>query len=98
MTKYHHLTQEEKYIITGHSSSGKTKAEIARLMGRHPSTIRREFRRNATTHDAGYRAEKAHSYATARKRSSRRRSQFSAEDMAEGGCAAASQVQRRAGV
>ena len=82
MSKYHQLTQEERYIITGHSSSGRSKAEIARLMGRHPSTIGREVKRNVTTHDGGYRAQKAHSYATARKRSCRRVSHFSAEDMA----------------
>ena len=82
MSKYHQLTQEERYIITGHSSSGRSKAEIARLMGRHPSTIGREVKRNVTTHDGGYRAQKAHSYATARKRSCRRGSQFTAEDMA----------------
>ena len=35
-----------------------------------------------TTHDADYRAEKAHSYATARRRRCRRGAQFSAADMA----------------
>ena len=51
MSKYRQLTQQERYSITALSMSGKSKAEIARLMDRHPSTIGREFKRNATTHD-----------------------------------------------
>jgi len=61
--------------------SGSSKAEIARLMDRHPSTIGRELRRNVTNHDGKYRAEKAHSYATARRRVCRRVARFSAENM-----------------
>ena len=82
MSKYHQLTQQERYSMTALSMSGKSRAEIAREMGRHPSTISREFRRNATTHDGIYRAEKAQSYATARRRRCRRVAQFSAEQMA----------------
>jgi IS30 family transposase len=62
--------------------AGYTQAQIARLLQRHPSTISRELRRNATRHDGNYRAQKAHSYATARRRRSRRGAQFSAEQMA----------------
>ena len=47
-----------------------------------PYPISRELRRNATTHDGDYRAEKAHSYATARRRRCRRGARFSAENMA----------------
>ena len=82
MSKYHQLTQEERYRITAHRMAGCNQAEIARLLGRHPSTIGRELRRNATAHDGDYRAEKAHSYARARRRRSRRGSQYSAEQMA----------------
>lgn len=82
MSTYHQLTQQERYIITAQRMSGNSQADIARLLGRHPSTIGREVRRNVTTHDGGYRAEKAHSYATARRRRCRRRARFSAEDMA----------------
>jgi transposase, IS30 family len=82
MRSYRQLTQEERYIITAHRMSGNSMAEIARLMDRHPSTIGRELRRNTTTHDGGYRAEKAHSYATARRRRCRRGARFSAEHMA----------------
>jgi len=82
MRSYRQLTQEERYRITAHRMSGFSQAEIARLLDRHPSTIGRELRRNATSHDAGYRAEKAHSYATARRRRCRRGARFSAEHMA----------------
>lgn len=81
MRSYRQLTQEERYIITAHRMSGNSMAEIARLMNRHPSTIGRELRRNVTNHDGKYRAEKAHSYATARRRVCRRVARFSAEDM-----------------
>jgi IS30 family transposase len=51
--------------------------EIAKAMSRSPSTVSRELRRNVTRHDGWYRAEKAHSYATAGGSSQRRRSWFS---------------------
>jgi transposase, IS30 family len=79
---YHQLTQEERYMITAQRMSGNCPATIARLLGRHRSTITRELRRNATHHDGDYRAEKAHSYAVARRRRCRRRPHFSIEDMA----------------
>jgi transposase, IS30 family len=82
MRSYRQLTQEERYRITAHSMSGDSQAEIARMLDRHPSTISRELRRNTTNHDGKYRAEKAHSYATARRRRCRRGARFSAENMA----------------
>lgn len=62
------LTREERYGITAHRMSGDSQAEIARMLERHPSTIGRQLRRNATLHDGDYRAVEAHSYATARLR------------------------------
>lgn len=79
---YHQLTQEERYRITALRMCRCSHAEIARQLQRHPSTIGRELRRNATAHDSDYRAEKAHSYATARRRRCRRAARFSATDMA----------------
>ena len=79
---YHQLTQEERYLITAQRMCGQSPAQIARLLGRHRSTITRELRRNATHHDGLYRAEKAHSYAVARRRRCRRRARFSATDLA----------------
>lgn len=80
---YHQLTQEERYCITAQLLCGHSPADIARSLGRHPSTVSRELRRNATHHDGKYRAEKAHSYAVARRRRCRRRAHFSATDMAK---------------
>lgn len=79
MNKYHQLTQDERYTITGLRLAGFSQAEIARRMGRSPSTISRELRRNRTRHDGFYRAQKAHDYASARRRRGRRRSWFSTE-------------------
>jgi len=79
---YHQLTQEERYAITAQLMCGDSQAEIARALGRDRSTISRELRRNRTHHDGKYRAEKAHSYAVARRRRCRRRPHFSVEDMA----------------
>lgn len=82
MNSYHQLTQDERYAIAGLSLAGYSRADIARCLGRHRSTISRELRRNLTRHDGDYRAEKAHSYAVARRRRCRRRPHFSARDMA----------------
>lgn len=79
---YHQLTQEERYLIAAQRMGGQSSAAIARLLGRHRSTITRELRRNATHHDDRYRAEKAHDYAVARRRRCRRRAHFSAAAMA----------------
>jgi len=74
---YHQLTQEERYRISGALPLEISLREIAEQLGRSPSTISREVRRNATTHDGAYRAEKAQSYAVARRRRARRGPQFS---------------------
>jgi transposase, IS30 family len=79
---YHQLTQEERYAITAQLMCGSSQAQIARLLDRDRSTISRELRRNRTRHDGKYRAEKAHSYAVARRRRCRRRPRFTVEDMA----------------
>jgi IS30 family transposase len=79
---YHQLTQEERYIISAQLMCGHSHAQIARLLQRHRSTLSRELRRNATTHDGRYRAEKAHSYAVARRRRCRRGPQFSVAALA----------------
>ena len=83
MTTYHQLTQQERYLIAAQRVCGCSPAQIARVLGRHRSTIARELRRNVTNHDGMYRAEKAHSYATARRQRCRRGAHFSAADMAQ---------------
>lgn len=79
---YHQLTQEERYLIAAQRMCGHSPAQMARVLGRHRSTVVRELCRNATHHDGDYRAEKAHSYAVARRRRCRRGARFSAANMA----------------
>jgi IS30 family transposase len=74
---YHQLTQEERYLISNGLRLKRSQRELAQLLGRSPSTISRELRRNTTAHDGRYRADKANSYAVARRRRSRRGAQFS---------------------
>jgi IS30 family transposase len=80
---YNQITSAERYAISLLRKHGHTQAEIARLLGRHPSTISRELRRNAWRSDGtSYWAERADQYARGRRRLSRRNSQFSADDWA----------------
>jgi len=46
MNRYHHLTTKERESLLFYLSSGKNQAEIARILGKSPSTISRELRRN----------------------------------------------------
>lgn len=46
------LTREERYTISTLRKAGKSVAEMARILGRHRSTIYRECKRNATRHVA----------------------------------------------
>jgi IS30 family transposase len=65
MTKpYTHLTQEERYQIYAYMKAGYTNADIARMLGRHLSTIKRERSRNAG--QKGYRPQQAHRFAQER--------------------------------
>ena len=73
---YHQLTQEQRYLIVRSKVRGRSIREIAEILGRSPSTISRELRRNRNS-AGGYCVEKAHSYAVARRRRCRRGSQFS---------------------
>ena len=74
---YHQLTQEERYLIAGGLRLTLSHRELAERLGRSRSTVSREIGRNATAHDGAYRAEKAQSYAVARRRRCRRGPQFS---------------------
>jgi len=80
---YHQLTREERYLIAWGRRTGLTLRRIAQALERAPSTVSREVGRNATPHDGAYRTEKADSYAVARRRRSRRGSQYSEEVFAE---------------
>ena len=80
---YHQLTREERYVIAWGLRRRLSLREIAGALERSPSTVSREVGRNRTAHDGAYRTEKADSYAAARRRSSRRGSQYSGAVFAE---------------
>jgi transposase, IS30 family len=65
-----HLTFEERGFLYRSKKKGKSKTEIAELMGRHPSTIGRELKRNAG--QRGYRPKQAQRLAEERRLASRR--------------------------
>ena len=74
--EYHQLTLGERYRIARMKSMGEGCRAIARKLRRSPATISRELRRNADTSSGRYRVDKAHSYAVARRRRSRRGTHF----------------------
>ena len=49
-----HLTQEERYQIEAMLRAHASQAEIARALGRHPSTISRELKRNPSYAPSSY--------------------------------------------
>lgn len=61
MKTYTQLTREERYQIYALKKEGHTQAVIARNLGRSPSTISRELRRNQG--QRGYRPKQAHTLA-----------------------------------
>lgn len=75
---YHQLTSQERYTIACLRRKHYSQAEIARVLGRHRSTISRELRRNRR-HDGGYRAFTACERTRARRSRSRRNRQFTEE-------------------
>ena len=77
---YHQITPAERYTLATLRKQERrlSCAEIARLMGRHRSTISRELRRNCSRHDGGYRSGRAQEQAQARRKRSRRNSHFGA--------------------
>lgn len=58
MKKYRQLTLEQRYQIYALLKAGQSKAEIARIIGLHRSTIGRELTRNRS--GCGYRPQYAH--------------------------------------
>ncbi len=73
---YRQLNAEERSALATLKRLGWSVLEIARELGRHRSTSARERQRNAAPHDGWYRAGRAHERAVARRRRSRRNSQF----------------------
>jgi IS30 family transposase len=77
---YRQITVEERYRLGLLRQLGLSTATIARMLGRHRSTIGREVRRNGTFHDACYRPQLADWYARGRRSRSRRNRRFSPAD------------------
>ena len=53
--KYRQLNAEERSALAALRTLGLSRAEIARQLGRHRSTVGRELRRNSAPYDGGYR-------------------------------------------
>lgn len=72
--RYRQITPEERYTLAALRAQQPrlSKAEIARRMGRHPSTIGRELRRNSARLDGAYRASKAQERTNGRRSRTRR--------------------------
>jgi len=73
------ITLEERYAIMAMKKQRYSIRAIARELRRSPSTISRELRRNVRP-TGYYTPDVAHSYAVARRRRSRRNTQFSADE------------------
>jgi len=76
---YQQLSQHERYTINALLRIHYSISAIAKELGRNKSTICRELQRNRRPKVHTYCPEIAHSYATARRKRTRRGSQFSQE-------------------
>ena len=79
---YCQITAAERYTLGLLRRQGLTPAAIARILGRHRSTVGRELGRNRTHHDGSYRPQLADWYARGRRSRSRRNAQFTRADWA----------------
>uniref|UniRef100_UPI003F580962 IS30 family transposase n=1 Tax=Vibrio cholerae TaxID=666 RepID=UPI003F580962 len=69
---YKQLTEGERYTIAAYKKQGLSYTHIAKLTGRHKSTISREIARNRCAYDGAYRAFKADQRTRTRRSKSRR--------------------------
>ena len=79
--RYHQITPEGGYTLAGlrRQQPRLSNAEIARRMGRHPSTVGRELHRNTARHDGAYRPGGAQERTNGRRASKRGWTKLSAK-------------------
>ncbi len=77
---YRQITFAERYTLGLLRQRGLTAAAIARVLGRHRSSIGREVQRNGTPRDGCYRPQLADWYARGRRSRPRRNRRFAAAD------------------
>lgn len=75
---YRQIAPEERYTLGVLRKQGYSNAQMAQALGRHRSTIGREFLRNSTHPDGAYRPHRAQEASNGRRSRSRRRSPFTA--------------------
>ena len=80
MKTYLQITTNERYTISVLKAQGLNRAEIARQLGRHRSTICRELARNLSN-DGRYRWSKAAEKTNGRRSRTRKRPQFTEEEL-----------------
>ena len=80
--RYHQITPAERHTLATLRKQvpALSNAAIARLMGRHRSTIAREIARNSTPYDGAYRPLRAQEQANGRRSRSRRNTRFTEAD------------------
>lgn len=71
--KYKRLTSEERYAVGIMLAEGHTRREIARALGREPSTISRELKRGAADSFGAYQSDASHAQTILRRSDSRKR-------------------------
>ncbi len=81
MNRYRQLGADERVQIATLRYQNFSLPHIARIVGRHRSTVWREVRRNRAPYDGGYRSARAHERAVARRGRSRRNQQFGRAEM-----------------
>jgi IS30 family transposase len=74
----HHLTQEQRYIISSSLQSGKSRAEICVLIGRDKSVLSREIARNRNEKTKEYSADLAQRKYATRQKGKRKACHFTA--------------------